>query len=259
MGAHGFGESLRKARELNGYTQRQLAKRLGPGVAASTLSRWENGQVRPRQDRVRQLSDILGGNGLLMREWRLETSESVLPPFMRSIGDMEDDALSIDTVTVSNVPGLVQCLSYAREVFRAGRPTASDDEIERLSQLRMNRYENLLQRNNPLITAVFPQFAIEWMPEAVRKEQAQALLRMLERGRTTIHLIPNGSLYLASVAPVQVYRLQDGSIVASSDHGDGNIMHQTPSATARMERKVRDALSKSLPVDHTILLLREML
>ncbi|NYJ37164.1 Scr1 family TA system antitoxin-like transcriptional regulator [Nocardiopsis aegyptia] len=97
------------------------------------------------------------------------------------------------------------------------------------------------------------------MPEAIRREQPEVLLRMLERGRTTIHLIPNGSLYLASVAPLQVYRLQDGSTVASSDHGDGNIVHQTPSATARMERKVRDALSKSLPVDHTIMLLREML
>ncbi|WP_232831911.1 DUF5753 domain-containing protein [Nocardiopsis sp. FIRDI 009] len=194
-----------------------------------------------------------------MREWRLETSGSVIPPFMRSIGDLEDEAVSIDTVTVSIVPGLVQSLSYARAVFRAGRPTAPDEEIERLAHLRVNRYESLIGRNNPLVTAVFPQFALDWMPETVRKEQVSSLLRFLERDRTKIQVFPNKSLYLASVAPVQLYRLRDGASVASSDHGDGNIVHQTPSSTARMERKDREALSMSLPVDHTVKLLREML
>ncbi|MGW8528876.1 MULTISPECIES: helix-turn-helix domain-containing protein [Nocardiopsidaceae] len=259
MGANIFGTSLRKARELNGYTQRQLAQRLGSGVAASTLSRWESGKARPRQDRVKQLSDLLGGNGALLREWRLEVAGAEIPSFMRSLGDLENEALTIDTVTVSVVPGLVQCLSYAREVFRAGRPTESDDEIERLSQLRVSRHEALVGRNNPLITAVFPQFALEWMPEAVRKEQAESLLHMVARGRTSVQVFPNGSLYLASVAPVQVYRLRDGTVIASSDHGGGNFVHQEPSETAVLERKVRDALSMALPVSHTVEFLRGML
>ena len=259
MGANIFGTSLRKARELNGYTQRQLAQRLGPGVAASTLSRWESGKARPRQDRVRELSELLGGNGVLLREWRLEMSGSEIPSFMRSLGDLENEAVSIDTVTVSVVPGLVQCHSYAREVFRAGRPTAPEEEIERLSELRVRRYEALVGRNNPLITAVFPQFALEWMPEAVRKEQAESLLHMVARGRTAVQVFPNGSLYLASVAPVQVYRLRDGSSIASSDHGGGNFVHQAPSEMATLERKVRDALSMALPVNHTVEFLREML
>lgn len=178
---------------------------------------------------------------------------------MRSAGSAEDKAVSIDTVTVSIVPGLVQSLSYARMVFRSGRPTASADEIEKLAQLRVSRFDSLVKRNDPFVTAVFPETALRWVVEDVRLEQAKRLLALIGRGKVHVHLIPMGSLALDLVAPVQLYRHADGAIVAASDHGSGNLVYEKPAHTERIVSLVRDALARSLPLDHSVTLLEGLL
>ncbi|GAA4927396.1 hypothetical protein GCM10023224_02980 [Streptomonospora halophila] len=257
MNETGFGANLAKLRELSGLTQRQLAMRIGG--SASSLSRWESGTITPKRADVERLDETLSAGGRLVRTWETEASGSQLPPWMRAVGSLEDKALSIDTFTLSTVPGLVQSYAFAREVFRAGRPTATAQELDKLARARVERYERLTRTSDPFVTAVFPEFALGWAPEHVRIEQAKALLELAQRERTSIHIVPNGTLLLSVTSAVHVYRLGDGAVVAASDHGNGNLVYDTASHAARIDGFIRDALTRALPETHTVTLLEGML
>ncbi|GAB3466001.1 hypothetical protein GCM10027570_54770 [Streptomonospora sediminis] len=257
MNETGFGSNLAKLRELAGLTQRQLATRIGG--SASSLSRWESGTIAPKRADVERLDDVLKAGGRLLRAWETETSGSRLPPWMRAVGALEDKAVSIDTVALSTVPGLVQSFAFAREVFRAGRPAASAEELDKLAQLRVERYERLTRSNDPFVTAVFPEIALKWVPERVRVDQAKALLSLAHRERASVHIVPDGTLLLSVTSAVHMYRLKDGTVVAASDHGNGNLVYDTASQTARIDGVIRDALARALPETHTVKLLEGML
>jgi transcriptional regulator with XRE-family HTH domain len=257
MTATGFGGNLVKLRELSGFTQRQLASRIG--ASAASISRWESGAITPKRDDAEHLDAALSANGKLLRTWETETSGSQIPPWMRAVGALEDKAVRIDTVTVSTVPGLVQSFAFAREVFRAGHPTKSTEDVEKLAQLRVRRYERLMKGNDPFVTAIFPEFALRWSPQPVRVDQVETLLAFAQREKTAVHIIPDGTLLLSLPAPVQVYRLTDGTMVASSDHGSGNLVYDTPAQAARIDALVRDALRCALPESHSVKLLEGML
>ncbi|WP_150239661.1 helix-turn-helix domain-containing protein [Nocardiopsis quinghaiensis] len=257
MTEENFTAMLCKLRELSGLTQTEVASDLGK--VASSVSRWENGEVFPRRATVEALDRLLDGRGQLVRAWQTETSGSPVPIWMRSAGSAEDKAVSIDTVTVSVVPGLVQSHAYARLVFRSGRPTASQEDIERLAQLRVGRFDALVAKNDPFVTAVFPESALRWVSDEVRVDQVKRLLSLVDRGKFHVHMIPVGSLVLDLVAPVQLYRLPDGSVIAASDHGAGNLVYEKPAHMERISSLVRDALARSLPVDHSVKLLESLL
>lgn len=53
-----FPETLRQARRQRGWTQRELAGRLG--VTTSTVCRWERGHTRPNASRRQALECLLG-------------------------------------------------------------------------------------------------------------------------------------------------------------------------------------------------------
>ena len=168
------------------------------------------------------------------------------------VGALEEKAVSISIVTVSNlVPGLVQCVEYARMVFRTGHPTASEEEIERLAQLRVSRYEALIRKSDPFVTVVFPISALRGLPEHVQVSQIKTLLRHIERGRLAVHLIPDETPILAVAAPIQVYRLMDGTKVAASDHANGNHVYETAGETDKIEGIVTHVIGRCFPVDHT--------
>ncbi len=52
-----IGERLRKHRQIMGYSQTEVAKRLGL-VSSAIVSRWENGQCRPNIEYALHLSRL---------------------------------------------------------------------------------------------------------------------------------------------------------------------------------------------------------
>lgn len=251
-----FGAYLKNERKQSGHTLRKFAAMTS--FAISTLSRWENDRTIPLRADVEKLDRALGARGRLVDEWETTTSEG-LPQWMRSPGALEERAFSVDTVSVSMVPGLVQSLEYARAVFRAGRPSATSDELERLAQLRVSRYESLTKRNDPLITAVFPIHALLHLPQAVKADQVRYLLRHLERGRLVVYLIPDHVPILSVSSSMQLYRLPEGKTVAASDHVSGNVVLEKPGEAETVESFVRDLIGLSYPRSESASLLEGLL
>lgn len=50
--------TLKQWRQLKGYTQEEMAKKLD--VSTVSLSKWENGQVSPRMKYIQKMADIFG-------------------------------------------------------------------------------------------------------------------------------------------------------------------------------------------------------
>lgn len=53
-----IGESIRKARQINGFTQAQLASKMGCSI--NTISRWEHDKNLPSKRDMEKLCSILG-------------------------------------------------------------------------------------------------------------------------------------------------------------------------------------------------------
>lgn len=258
MSGNDFTSLLVKLRELSGLSQSELAERIESSTAS--VSRWENGVITPKRAKTEQLDRALNGHGRLMRLWETFATGVQAPPWMRSAGALEEKAVSISVVTVSNlVPGLVQSAEYARLVFRTGHPTVPEEGIERLAQLRVSRYESLIRKNDPFVTVVFPVSALRGVPDHIKNDQVKTLLRHIGRGRLAIHLIPDNTPILAVATPIQVYRLVDGRKVAASDHANGNHVYETPEETDKIEGIVTHVIGRCFPVDDTTRLLEELL
>ncbi|WP_282104555.1 Scr1 family TA system antitoxin-like transcriptional regulator [Nocardiopsis sp. B62] len=231
---------MSKLRELSGLSQGELADRVGS--SAASVSRWENGVVTPKRAKVELDRELKAGNRLV-RVWEPVATGLLVPPWMRTKGALEEKAVEIDTVTVSNlVPGLPQSLMYARMVFRAGNPSASNDQVEHFAQLRVARYEVLTRKNDPSITAVFPMSALTCLPDHVRIDQVKTILRSMERERLAAHLIPDGTPILLVASSIQVHRLADGTAVAASDYARGNLLMEQPEDTAAVVSAVRNLI-----------------
>lgn len=85
-----FGEKLRNARESRGYTQQQIADRMG--IDKSTYCGYETGKRQPDVAKIKQLSKILGVSG----DDLLETDFAVSPALNEK--DERDIAKDLESI-----------------------------------------------------------------------------------------------------------------------------------------------------------------
>lgn len=241
---------------MAGYTQRALARAVG--VTDASISRWENGVNSPSGDIAERLDGALGANGELLRAWRQESFGVEIPVWQQKVALLEERSLAIDYLLPTPVPGLLQCESYARLVFKDGQPLVSDSQIEQWVAARCGRLKVLREcHHNPLITAVFPYSALTCVPGRVRREQAVHLLDLIEQGRVEVHLLPQGVYLLGLTSPIKIFRLVDGAVAASTDHIAGNAILESGSH-ARMEALLRKGLASAMPLGETRRMLKEL-
>ncbi|MFC3995655.1 helix-turn-helix domain-containing protein [Nocardiopsis sediminis] len=247
-----FSDALTRFRELAGLTQLQLANRSGTGH--SSVNRWEKGGSLPKRDNVERLDVALNANGKLLATWRRSTTGTGLPEWARDLDAIELAARHLSITAPTLVPGLLQCESYARTVFRAGHPLASPEELDQLVTLRCGR---LAELEDLTVTAVFPVSAVTAMPEPVRRAQAAHLLKWADTDRVAIHLVPEGTVLLVPTSPLMIFTLRSGDLAVASDHAAGNLVYETD-AHERMLASYTSALAASLPVTLSLDILRNL-
>lgn len=238
-----FSEALTSYREATGMTQTQLATRAG--LSLSSLNRWEKGGSLPRREHAETLDRVLNADGKLLARFDESRDGVALPPWFRDLASIESEARTVDVVAPVLVPGYLQSPRYARMLFRAARPWDSDDDIDRLTQLRTQRLEQLPGLR---VRAVFPETALSspTLPDDVRQEQAAGILRWVRTGRVTTHVIPADTLLLVPTAPVMIFTLRDGSTVATCDYAAGSVVTTSPEHP-RLLAAVTTALATALP------------
>src|SRR6266496_2771879 len=113
-----LARALRQYRATSGMSGEDAAKALLCG--SGTISRMENGDSSDPL-RVRDALRLYGA------------PEAV-----------EDEAAMVSMLEGECVPGLIQTRAYARALISTWDPHVSDDEVDRLLSIRMDRQERLL-------------------------------------------------------------------------------------------------------------------
>jgi transcriptional regulator with XRE-family HTH domain len=154
-----LGAELRRLREAHSLKLEEVAERLG--LAPSTLSRIETGKAPTKSAYLTALLEMYqvsdpGARKVLVdmareghRKGWWSIYDDVLPSGFDIYVGLEAEASGLRSYETDLVHGLLQTTDYAVAVLRELRPRDSQEQIERVVDLRMER-QRLLDQDPPL-------------------------------------------------------------------------------------------------------------
>ncbi|MFH8518361.1 Scr1 family TA system antitoxin-like transcriptional regulator [Streptomyces gelaticus] len=196
-----LGAELRKLRERAGMTTTQAADLLG--TSSGQLSNIEVARFGVSADRVRVaahtysctdqalIDALVAMTGDRKRGW-WEEYRDILPPKLLDLAEIEHHGTGLHAAHSIHIPGLLQTVDHAREIYRQAVPELSPPEIEHRVSYRVKRQE-VLYRTSPVpYRAVIHEAALRMRfgGPGIARDQLQHLLKMSELPHTTIRVIP---------------------------------------------------------------------
>ncbi|MEU5657431.1 Scr1 family TA system antitoxin-like transcriptional regulator [Streptomyces sp. NPDC047737] len=196
-----LGAELRKLRERAGLTTTQAAELLG--TSAGQLSNIEVARFGVSADRVRVaaraysctdqslIKALVDMTGDRKRGW-WEEYRGILPPKLLDLAEIEHYGARLQAAHSVHIPGLLQTVDHAREIYRQAVPEISPPEIEHRVSYRMKRQAVLYGEDPTPYRALIHEAALRMRfggPDVARA-QLQHLLASSERPRVSITVIP---------------------------------------------------------------------
>jgi transcriptional regulator with XRE-family HTH domain len=154
-----LGAELRRLREANSLKLEEVAEQLG--LAPSTLSRIETGKAPTKTAYLTSMLAMYGVDDPAVRKILADMAreghrkgwwsiyDDVLPSGFDIYVGLEAEASGLRSYETDVVHGLLQTTDYAVAVLRELRPRDSQEQIERVVDLRMER-QRLLDQDPPL-------------------------------------------------------------------------------------------------------------
>ncbi|WP_026249019.1 helix-turn-helix domain-containing protein [Streptomyces sp. LaPpAH-108] len=174
-----IGAELRHARERKGLSQEQLGQLLF--VSGSYIGQLEAGTRRMQPEYARLLDQALDTGDFFTRNCAA-AAKSKYPEHFVEAAEAEAQATAIRQYTPLLIPGLLQTPAYARAVFRAYRPTASEQKLDDLVSMRIARTLLLDDPTNLLFWVVIDEAALRRMTGG-RTVMAEAVRRVADVAR----------------------------------------------------------------------------
>lgn len=217
-----LGHELRAWREARGLTLKDVAPVIRGSV--SKISRLERGESPPKARDVLDLARHYGLDGEEMRtverllehaqdcEWYEQYSD-VTPTFLKRLIQLEGEAQEICVYENLVVPGILQTPAYARHMVRAVMPSASDDEMDRVVQLRTQRQLRLMEGEVPRLTVLLDQGVLQRRcgNAEVMREQLRHLLIAGDVAKVNIRVLEMSWGYSAAPPyPITHLKFTDG-------------------------------------------------
>ncbi|WP_217199018.1 helix-turn-helix domain-containing protein [Streptomyces buecherae] len=228
-----YGARLRRHRENRGWTQEQLADRLG--LSSQHVSAVETARKPPTLPFSRKADDAFGVANTaesFERQWRDIRHGNLLEGFPEYVG-LEGRAVEIRLFTVGVIPGLLQTPAYARALaddhVRRGR-IAHELAEERVT-LVAERQKVLAQPRPPIAMAVLDEGCIRRRVggEKVMREQLAHLEEFAARPNTTLQIAPFGIGERRPFdLPIYLLTMADRSMVAYTEsHAQGHLERES--------------------------------
>ncbi len=125
------------------------------------------------------------------RGWWQQYGDAI-PPWFNTYVGLESDASTIYAYQGEYVPGLLQTSAYATAANRSALMTATEEEIEQVVKVRMERQSRLAETEPPQLWMVLNEAVIRRIvgDRATMHEQLTKLVEASERPRATIQILP---------------------------------------------------------------------
>ncbi|MFD8383806.1 helix-turn-helix domain-containing protein [Streptomyces sp. NPDC059679] len=216
-----LGIELRRLRERAGLSSTEAGRLLGTNQ--TTISNIEASRFGVSADRLRALARnyrcadealitaLIDMAAERKRGWWEEYRET-LHAGLLNLAELEHHAIELRTAYVAHMPGLLQTIDHAREIFRQAVPPLSPPDVEHHVSHRVKR-QAVLYRDKPTpYTAIVHEAALRMRfggPETARG-QLQHILDMCEQPHIKVLVIPfeagsfpgSGQSILYAVGPV---------------------------------------------------------
>ncbi|MFD8826121.1 Scr1 family TA system antitoxin-like transcriptional regulator [Streptomyces sp. NPDC059605] len=201
-----LGAELRKLRERAGMTTTQAAALLG--TSSGQLSNIEVARFGVSAERVRVaahtysctdqalIEALVAMTGDRKRGWWEEYRE-ILPSKLLDLAEIEHHGTGLDAAHSIHIPGLLQTVDHAREIYRQAVPELPPPDIEHRVSYRIKRQEVLYRENPAAYRAVIHEAALRMTfggPDIARR-QLRHLLELSELPHATIRVIPFEATY----------------------------------------------------------------
>ncbi|MEV7053794.1 helix-turn-helix transcriptional regulator [Streptomyces anulatus] len=183
-------EVARTLRIQRGWTQEQLGRELGYSAAA--VSAMET-CAQPASDAMLvELERVLGnGTGVFETARRFMRMEKYPRQFQDYVL-LEQAAISLQLFATNVIHGLFQTEAYARALIGGGYPPLSEQRVEELVQLRMERKALFDREPLPMIEIVIEEAVLRRVigSEDIMREQLLHLVECARRRNVTLLVLP---------------------------------------------------------------------
>ncbi|BBC34425.1 DNA-binding protein [Streptomyces graminofaciens] len=198
-----FGAELRKLRERAGLSATEAGQLLG--IKQTQVSNMEAGRVGVSAERLRTLGchykcpdkDLIEALAAMTsdrtRGWWEEYRDR-LPAGLLNLAELEHHAVHLRAAVTVHIPGLLQTIDHARELFRQVVPELSPPDIEHRVSFRIKRQDVLFRERPTPYAAIVHEAALrmQFGGPTVAKTQLHHLLNMSERDNITLRVLPFG-------------------------------------------------------------------
>jgi transcriptional regulator with XRE-family HTH domain len=197
-----LGSELRKLREAHSIKLEEVAERLG--VAASTLSRIETGKAPTKSVYLAAMLEMYGVTDPGQRQVLVDMAreghrkgwwsvyDDVLPTGFGIYVGLEAEAAGVRSFEGEVINGLFQTPDYARAILREVQVKDTEEQIERLVDLRIKRQDSL-ERDTPLdVWLILDESVVRRTiggPEVMRGQLAR-LVEASRKPNVTLQVLP---------------------------------------------------------------------
>ncbi|MFS7879400.1 helix-turn-helix domain-containing protein [Streptomyces asiaticus] len=254
-----FAAVLRLLRERAGLTQDELGALMN--YTGSAVSAVETCAKPPTDEFIDAAEKALDAGGLLrsaIKYLRLER----YPAHFQGFVQLEQAALSVSSYCTQLIHGLLQTEGYAREVLLCAFPPLDADEVEQLTEARMERKSLLDRKPMAVINVVLEEAALRRQiggAEAMHAQYAH-LIECASRPNVVIQLMPTSRAGHAGLqGPMTVIEMPDETPVAYLEGHGKSILMSKPEEVGVLTRRYAMIRSQALGPEETVGIIEQLM
>lgn len=209
-----LGAELRHRREAADLSQEDLGAPLF--VSGSFIGQLEAGTRRMQLDQAQKLDEVLDADGFFVRNCAA-LKKSKYPDHFAEAAEAERLATTIREYAPLLIPGLLQTEAYARAVFRAYQPTATEDVIDELVAARLERAQLLTDPTTPLLWVVLDEAILRRRVggPGVMAEALRHVTGLVRQHRIIAQVLPfSAGAHMALTGSLKLMRFPDAPALA---------------------------------------------
>ncbi len=213
----GFGELLRRHRKRAGFSLAEVGK--GLSLSGGMVGHLERATRAPIKAHVRKLDELFATDGELLQQWLdVVEGKDVLPWFKDAL-ESELRSRKICEYHPILIPGLLQTPEYTRVLVTARQVRKTQEEIEEVVELRVNRLPNLTQR--PLLWFVVDQIVVDRIvgDEEIMYKQLHHIVKLAKDDKIRFQVIPGEvRRHCGLCGPFRLMTMNDNRKIVRMEH-----------------------------------------